>query len=302
MVSPTVNPGWAWWKSFLALVCAAAVAPLLFACLGVVAGWLDPPAVLGSVTVAIFAGVVAIAAAASAGRRLVARDRAQAAAWLVVAMLAGEGVASWATRTSGTLAIGVGEDGAAWTVEHAPVIGGFPDVHLLELPASPFGEARLLVDAREVSLRIGDAAAVGSGRRLVVRGVAMAPAFTVRRANGSIEGAGLIKLVPGRRDWFEVGTLPHRFYVTLKEPPADTVDLTPPIHLRVQRGKLSVYEGDLGIGEVARVEGISIVFERGAPWARIEAGSHPTGVGALAALALAAITWVAERRRLRSRS
>jgi hypothetical protein len=288
-------------KVILPLGFAALVAPLAGVAVLGLAGWLEPAAVLGSKTVGVFAGLAAIVAAACAGTRFASRRLHSSAAWLIAAMSAGEGAALWVTRVSATLDVGVGEEGAAWAVERAAIAGGLPDVKLLELPATRSASARLLVDGREIALRVGRPASAGLGRQLVVRDLVMAPAFTVSKANGSVEGAGLIKLVPGRRDWFEVGLLPHRFYVTLTRDPGDAVDLTPPIHVRVQRGKLSVHEGDLGVGEATRVEGISIAFERGAPWARLEVRSRPTGLGAAAAVAVAGLFYAIQRRRIRGR-
>lgn len=298
MVGPSQRQGWS--KSFLPLLVAATAAPLAFVGVAALAGWLDRSAALGSRTVALFSGLAAILAACNAALHAASHRRARAAAWLAAAVLAGEGAAVWATRCTGTLDVGVGEEGAAWAMERGAMMGGLPDVRLLELPPSRSGEARVLVDGREERLGPGRPLAVGLARSLVLRDQFLAPAFTVRRANGGVEGAGLIKLVPGRRDWFEVGVLPHRFYVTLTKDPGDAVALTPPIHLRVQRGKLSVYEGDLGVGEPARVEGLSVVFERGAQWARLELRSRPTGAGALAALVVSSIAWGLARRRLRS--
>lgn len=300
MVGPSQRPDWR--RPLLPLLVVAAAAPL--ALIGVVAlmGGVDRSAVLGSRAVAVFAGVTAILSAFSAGLHFAAQRRAGAMVWLAAAALAGEGAATWATRCAARLDLGVGEEGAAWAVERAALPGGLPDVRLLELPPSRSGEARLLVNGREERARLGRPLAVGFARSLVLGDEFLAPAFIVRRANGSVEGEGLIKLVPGRRDWFEVGVLPHRFYVTLTKDPGDAVDLTPPIHLRVQRGKLSVYEGDLGVGEPARVEGLSVVFEPGARWARLELRSRPTGAGALAALVISSVAWVLARRRLRSAS
>lgn len=300
MVGSAPRRGWG--RSLLPLLVAATAAPLALVGLAALAGWLDRSAVLGSRTVALYSGLAAVFAAGGAGLHAASRRRARGAAWLVAAVLAGEGAAVWATRCAGTLDVGVGEEGAAWAMEHGPMVGGLPDVRLLELPPSRSGEARVLVDGREERLGLGRPLAVGLARSLLLRDQFLAPAFTVGRANGSVEGEGLIKLLPGRRDWFEVGVLPHRFYVTLTKDPGDAVDLTPPIHLRVQRGKLSVYEGDLGVGEPARVEGLSVVFERGAQWARLELRSRPSGAGALAALAVSFIAWVLARRRLRSAS
>jgi hypothetical protein len=126
----------------------------------------------------------------------------------------------------------------------------------------------------------------------------------VRRASGVEEGAGLLKLEPGRREYFQAGVLPHRFYVTIPPPPSPGA-LPDRLHLLVQRGKLRLVERDVALGERVELEGISLELgKQAAPWARIDlrraapAWARAVPLALAAALAaFTAFTAAAARRR-----
>lgn len=286
----------AWWMPSIVVVAAL---PVLASFALAAAGVVDATAPWNSSVVAAFAALATLGASVGTGRAAARGFMARAAAWAVIAVASGEVVAWWATRTVASIDIGVGEEGARWVVERSPHVGDLPAIRVLDLPSARSGLARLDVGGREVMMGVGATTGAGVGRILVLREINMGPAFTVRRANGEIEGEGLLKLVPGRRDWLEVGTLPHRFYVTLSRNSGDAIAITSPVHLRVQRGKISVFEGDIGVGETVRAEGISAVFEQGMPWGRFELRSRPTGAGAIGALLLATLAWAVGRWKAR---
>ncbi|WP_242393104.1 hypothetical protein [Anaeromyxobacter oryzisoli] len=279
---------------------AALVAPLLAAGALAAVGWVPWAELLAARTVTIFAGLAALAAAAAGGRASASGRRGLAAAWVAGALALAAGAAALATRIEGEVDAGLDEDGPSWRIAHAGLAAVAPALKVLEVPATrPSGKIRLLVDGREVVAEAGEPVAVGRGRRLVVRDVLIAPALSVERARGEVEGSALVKLDPGRREWFTAGTLPHRFYVTVPEPAGTALAAPRSLHVRVQRGKLRVHEGDLAAGSEARFEGITLRLEKeGAPWARIELRSAPDARAiAFAVLAVAAAFVVARRAR-----
>lgn len=278
------------------LAAASLAAPLAGVALLATAGWIEWRAALDARATQAWAAATAVAllsgiAVAAAERRL-----ASALARAAVALLAVQLAAAWAFRLDGTLDAGEGEQWPAWgRIAFGPAARP-PDARLVELPSGPEGPARLEIDGRDVSVPVGREVRLDDGLWVRVRDVMDAPSFEVRRASGVPEGAGLLKVVPGERTWFEAGLLPHRFYVTLAADRAAGARL----RLAVQRGKVRVVERDVALDDPVQVEGLSVSFGRGARWSRIEVRRRAPPWPALAALALgAAAGWVAWRDRRR---
>ena len=152
---------------------------------------------------------------------------------------------------------------------------------------------RIRVDGRELATVIGRDVPLARRDTLVVRGVYVAPGFEVRHG-GADDAAGYLKLVPGRREYFQVGLLPHRFYVTLPPTEGRPAGAAAAIRLSVQRGKLVVVPArDVGLGEKVEFEGLTVQFAEGAPWARIEVHRRAARwFGAAAAALLVAAAWI----------
>lgn len=265
------------------------------------AGVLPWPAILAARTVLAWTAAAVAVTAAAAAVALLDRRPCRALLAAAAACLLLHGVVLLAFRLDGVVDAGEGEEAPPWSELVAGPAARWvrgPDVRAVALPERRDAAARLWVGDREVSAPIGRP--VRAGRLAVtVEDVLVAPAFVVRRKGGADEGAGYIKLVPGKRDWFEVALLPHRFYATTRRPPGDAVELASPIHLRVQRGKLAVLERDLRVGETAEFEGLAFAFGQGARWARIRVhrAAPPWLLVAAGALAGAALVVAAWRRR-----
>jgi hypothetical protein len=296
----TAFPGTGRLERWTARAAVALVAPLAAAAGLAVAGvvaWAD---LAEARSVLLFAALAGLAAAAAGGLASALGRGRRAWAWLAVAVALGACGLSAARRVEGTLDLGQGEEGARWSVAGAGLRAP-PAVKALVLPAGRAGNARarLLVDGREVSAPIGEPVPVGAGLRLVVKHVVKAPALAVRRTGGAEEGAALVKLVPGKREWFEVSVLPHRFYVTLAE---DSAAEGTPLDLRVQRGKLRVHEGVIAPGRDAGFEGIVVSVEGAAPWARMELRWSPGAWEPAAAAIVALLVFALARRAGRARA
>ncbi len=142
---------------------------------------------------------------------------------------------------------------------------------------------------------------MGGGTRVAVQGPFPAPSFEVRGPDGALVERGLVKIDPGKRDWFMVGILPHRLYLRVLEGEGGADPRSPErLHLRVQRGKLRVLERDLASGERVTFERLSFAFGPGDLWARVEVHHAPPawpGLALAAALFAGALALGAAERR-----
>jgi hypothetical protein len=291
----------------LAALGRAATSPLALASLatplaGVAAlssiGWLDLARAVESAPVRAWAVAALVALLGCLVRAMRERRLAAALGLAAVTSVALQLLATWAWRLDGTLDAGEGEEAPPWRTLVAGPSARPPEVRLLALPGSPAGETRLKVGETEVSVPVAGDAEVAGGLTVTVSEPLPAPSFEVRRASGREEAAGLLKLHPGERTWFEAGLLPHRFYATL----AGGGDGAPRVKLTVHRGKLKLVERELPLGERAEVEGLSVTFGAGARWARIRVRRAAPWWPAAAALALGAAAGAAWWRQRRGRA
>lgn len=294
MVRPWKPGGPGAWLPHLAVLAGS---PLVVAALLASVGrveWLD---LQTSRTLPLFAGFGAIVAALGAGASAAGGRRGIAGAWAVVSLSLGGWVVEATSTFRGTVDAGLDEEGPRWLAVRAGVLGRAPALALTEVPDDRGGSVRLLLDGAELVAPIGREVAAPRRRRLRVTHLLEAPAFEVRRASGALEGAALVKVVPGAREYFALETLPHRFYVTLEDAgfPADA---SAPLHLRVQRGKVKVREERIRIGDEIRFEGLSLRRFPGAPWARVEV-TGGAGPVAFAGAILATVAGFLAGRRAR---
>jgi hypothetical protein len=279
----------------------AAAAPLALVSAGAWAGVLAWEDLAAAWSVRTWAAAACLLFIAWAVRVVAARRWAAALCAGAVACVLFQAAASYAYRADAILDLGEGEGGGEWRPERIGPAARLPQVEVVSLPERGEGMAQLRVDGREVSTVIGREVSLGGRDTLVIRGAFVAPGFEVRRKGGAEEAAGYLKLVPGRREYFQVALLPHRFYLTL--PPAEGLmaGAATTLRLSVQRGKQVVVPArDVALGEQVEFEGLTVKFQEGAPWARIEvhrSARRWLAAAAVALLGAAAALVVAERRR-----
>lgn len=275
--------------------------PLAAVALLAAAGSVDGEAALASWTVRAWAGAGVIALA-FAGIRAGRAGRWEAVL-LVGAVLFAGGQLAWARafRFEATYDLGEGER----SVPERPVVAGplarAPQLGAVSLPAGREGVARLSVGSQIVVAQVGRAVALPEGLVAEVDGVFAAPWFQLARTSGAIEGSGLLKLVPGERQYFQVAVLPHRFYVTLPRPPDGTVGPAAPFTLEIYRGKILLHRDQAAsLGAQPAVEGLVLSLDEGGRWARIRVrrvrGHGPLVAAALLALGSALVALAKARR------
>jgi hypothetical protein len=280
---------------------ASLAAPLVLVTAAVAAGLLRPERAAAAWSVRIWAGALGLCAVANIAVAIRRRRLAWALALLALEAVLAQGLAWAAWRFDGTLNAGVGEPRAPWERKDAGPLARSPAVEVLDLPTAPGGSARLLFDGREVSLPLGRATEVGGGTFVAVQGPFPAPSFEVLGPDGVLVEKGLVKIAPGKREWFMVGFLPHRLYLRVAEGAPGADPRSPErLHLRVQRGKLRVLERDVASGERVTFERLSFAFGPGDLWARVEVHHAPPvwpGLALAAAIFAGALALGAAERR-----
>jgi len=267
----------------------AAVAAPLALVLGAFALRRQPPGdALRLWSVRAWGAALAILVVLAAARALRERAAARAALLLGGAAALLHGAAVWAFRLDATFAAGVGEVSPPVERREVGPLARLPEV-LLQALAPGAGAARLLVGGRELSAPLGPATAAGALTEVTVEGPFPAPSFEVVGEHNLDPTAGLLKIDPAKRDFFIVGFLPHRFYLSLPEGAAAADPRSPArLHLRIQRGKIRVLERDVAAEERVEFERLTFAYGAGDVWARIRVRRRlPAWPGV--AIALAAV-------------
>lgn len=136
------------------------------------------------------------------------------------------------------------------------------------------GEMVFSIDRREEKVRPGSSFSWNEFR-LKPTNLRMAPLFIVDSAKGGNVDAAYVKLgiSPHGSDYFQVGILPHRFYVSdSRHAPSagkeESGAATPShkMHLRIVRDKLIIFDKDVAMGEAVYFDGHYITYQGGAPW------------------------------------
>lgn len=278
-------------------VLAALLAPVAAVGAACAAGWIGLAALAGSRTILVWLALVAGALAARGAASLMDGRAAPGLAALAAALLAAQAWVSAALTVDATIDAGEGEQSPPAAVAFAGRLATVPRVRALALQGTR-GGALLATPLRELTAPIGREVEVGPGLAARVEGVFAAPVFVVRHGGGVEETVGPVMLRPGRREYFESRSLPHRFYATVA-PPGDGAAAS--LRLRIQRGKLLVAERDLQPGQPLEFEGLAIAWTQSAPWApiRVRFAPRPWLAAGAAALALAAVVVALRERRRR---
>ncbi|MGB8930706.1 MAG: hypothetical protein WCC48_05590 [Anaeromyxobacteraceae bacterium] len=241
---------------------------------------------LDGVAARIWAGALALALTVAAVRAVADRRGARALACAAALFALAQAALLAGNRFDGTIELGEGEQATAWRTARTTLWGLPPRVELVELSGDGEPVARVRVDGREVTARIGSEIRVSDTSLRVGEPLPVVGAEVSSRTGRDVD-AVLVKLTPGVRTYFQVGLLPHRFYVTSLGRP-DERGRPERLHVRVQRGKVNVLERDLRVGEQLSFEGLILSFVDATRWARIDARRAPRPWLLLPAAVLAA--------------
>lgn len=111
-----------------------------------------------------------------------------------------------------------------------------------------------------------------SGIRVGILGIELAPRVLITDKTGKLLHSTFVKLKlypQGLQDYFLIGLLPHRFYVTL------TGKDDKPFNLKILRGKLIVSNQDIAVGEEVEFDGLKASFPELARWVLINVRYYP---------------------------
>ncbi|HZZ83462.1 MAG TPA: hypothetical protein VFE30_02905 [Anaeromyxobacteraceae bacterium] len=204
---------------------------------------------------------------------------------------------------SGVVDLGEGEPAGAWTrVIAGPRAAEPPALELRSVPVSASAPVRVALEGREMDLA-RDWSHHASGARLRVVETGIAPRLVFESVSGATLDEGLLKLPMehAASDYLEIPILPHRFYLSRTSAAVAGSELKVPdvLHLKVTRGKLTLVDRDLPKGEATKMDGFTVRYLDGLPWARIELERDPGAfllyVGVALLLAGAAIELRARR-------
>jgi hypothetical protein len=186
----------------------------------------------------------------------------------------------------GSLRLGEEEPAAAWeNVVSGPWTAASP-IGLQYLGESTEGRAlQMLAGGVERQVLPGTSQHyLKNGLVLRITSVLPAPQFVLTDTGGRLLHQGMVKVAPAvENEFFRVGVLPHRFYLSRRDAAAEESVAISMLHLRVQRGKLEVLDLDLVAGEPVTFEGMAFRVEEGATWIEVEV--HRSSLPALVAVA-----------------
>ncbi|GAB4483840.1 MAG: hypothetical protein OHK006_06290 [Thermodesulfovibrionales bacterium] len=227
----------------------------------------------------------------------------------------------YATRSTVSMSIGLGEEAVQYDVIDAGPWSRLDRIPLVLKDGQPGREdaGTVMLDGREQQLIHGQPVR-WRDRALTLTGTYTAPLFILSDHTGKELDAGYIKLRldAAGQDFFQYEMLPHRFYVSRpgreretwkKEGGRWNRTVVPGsaergadgemLHLMVIRGKLVLFDGDVKRGERVPFDGYAIRFEQGAPWVeiRVEKTRHRLFLYAACGLSLAGSLLLLVKRR-----
>ena len=224
--------------------------------------------------------------------RAYARALIGAGAVLILA----QAVLSYGFRWSGNADIGEGEQFEKYSSVYAGPWAKPVPLPLMVKTVKPGSSAACTIILGNEHLEIaGDRHFLWKDLNLKAAQFFSAPLFLITNAEGKELDAGYIKLAfeDPENDFFQFEAVPHRFYVSLPGIALRTwklkgdrwglsvdgrtanrggfgTDAPEKLHLRIIRGKLALFEGEVKKGESVPFDGHNIRFERRAAWVRIE--------------------------------
>jgi hypothetical protein len=232
---------------------------------------LDSKAVLG-----LWLLLLLILAAGAVGALLSRHAKAAVGSFgLLIALLS---VGLWSGLWfQGSLRLGEGEPMTAWeNVVAGPWSGTSPITVLYRGEGTGSKALQLVAGGAERQAVVDSSLYLGNGLVSRVTSVAPAPLFVLTDAEGRLLHQGMVKMkrLAGDSEFFRVGVLPHRFYLSWPgvagEAVAAAAEAPPTLHLRVRRGKLIALDSDLHKGEPVTFESFAFRYEDGVPWIEVE--------------------------------
>lgn len=149
----------------------------------------------------------------------------------------------------------------------------------------------VLLDGRQLEIEMGGKT-TWNGLRLTLENISTAPLFILGNLKGDELEAGYVKIdwtMPGEA-FFQFRIVPHRFYVSLPDAVHEVwvrdgkswrlrdhaepkKDVRPPVtmpeklRIKIVRGKLTITDKTVSMGEHINFDGHSLVFREGVRWA-----------------------------------
>lgn len=232
------------------------------------------PVAAGTKAVAVFYYAAAISCAACAWRAFFSKRRGAGLIWLGMLLVLLQGVLWYGLRFRAVAEIGDSDRLAGYVVSEPGrwVRFPLPDIAVRSVWSGKSGDVRLALGGKEREVKVGKRTFWhGYSLKPTVRGIA--PLFLLDDAVGETDKAGYFPLGTAGTKYFQLGELPHRFYVTGATPPApgpEAMRRPDTLKITITREKLVVFKGEMKKGENVEFEGHRLRFEDGAPWIRLE--------------------------------
>lgn len=300
-----------WWSVVLSTCgggSAVAVTGIPFLSGVVTFAWrgLDTAAILQVRSIRLWGVLFACSLVAATVRALLERRWALAAGVVGVTAMLAQPAMDAAMSVDALLAVGEGVSAPNWLRREVGVAATLPEVEFLGAPEGASGGLSARVDGEELTVaEVGGRASRGG---VTIRALAVhpAPAFEILNPMGTVIQSGFVQLGVTPDGFIELPVLPHRFYFSDPAPaPADSARrgaaAPEALRLRVQRGKLRVFDGTLKEGEPAAFDGLTLRWWQGSQWLEVALQKRPRPIlligGALLLLEAALLAVLGRRAR-----
>lgn len=260
-----------------------ALPPVLWYLTAVYLVRLSPTVAVRPLAFRIFVGSATILALLWLSRMVLERSLAGVMMVTGILVMLAQGIASFGWHMRGEAFVAEGEpratlvdvDAGPWWREKPLVIS------LQPVPVDAEGRITLAVAGSERKVRPGESF-TWKGFCCTVTGINRAPYFSIISAQGETVESAYVNLRrdAARQDFFQMGILPHRFYVALVAGEADSAMADPSsierVRLRIIRDKLTIIDQELARGEKVYFDGHYISFNDSVRWVSVDVESVPS--------------------------
>jgi hypothetical protein len=244
---------------------------------------LSPTVAVRPLAFRIFVGSAIIIALLWLGRMVMERSLSGVMMVTGILVMLAQGIVSFGWHMRGEAFVAEGEpraslvevDAGPWWREKPLVIS------LQPVPVDGEGRITLVVAGSERKVRPGESF-TSRGYNCSVTSINRAPYFSIISAQGELVESAYVNLRrdTARQDFFQMGILPHRFYVTpvAGEADADMVDPSPieRVRLRIIRDKLTIIDQELARGKKVYFDGHFINFDDSVRWVSVDVERIPS--------------------------